>query len=86
MNNKIKNILVNIFGLFLWLLLFIFIEQKTLVSICFIISIATTLLTKRINFYNKMDESSQKYFKKYVIIGSIITILSLLILALCISK
>ena len=86
MKTRLSYIIVVIIGIALWTPLFIFGENKLshligliMTSLAIIIGVA---LKKKYNFYEKMDEQSQKFFKWYVIIGSTITIVCLILLAL----
>lgn len=86
MKNKVSYIIIAIVGIALYALLFIYGENKLSILIGFLMTILAivlgTILKKKYNFYEKMDNKTQKFFKWYVIIGCTITVVCLLLLAL----
>lgn len=86
MKNKISYVIIAIVGIALYALLFTYGENKLSILIGSLTAILTvvlaTILKKKYNFYEKMDEKTKKFFKWYVIIGSTITVVCLLLLAL----
>lgn len=87
-NNKefVFYVIIVSFAVILWIPLFIFGENKLSHLIGLIMTLSAMIigvvLKKKYNFYEKMDEKSQKFFKWFVIIGSTITVVCLLLLAL----
>lgn len=85
MKDKVSYVIIAIVGIALYTTLFIYTENKLSVLIGFLMTILAiviaTILKKKYNSYRKKDKETQKFFKWYVIIGSIITIVCLLLLA-----
>lgn len=80
--NKSKRLIVVLTLIVSFIIMLLIFDNKLTVAIVFTLNLASFALGRKYNFYEKMDEQSQKFFKWYVIIGSTITVVCLILLAL----